>query len=142
MCNVRQCCSLPSLSQAREGVAWTLGLNTQTTALITSFTDQLFEDGLVGKILSLLDQITVEGELEKLTRGVAVGDAKHRRQLVALIEEQRGCLADSLLYWATQNPFPKQDTLKVMDYLKSVKPKDCGTGDGPKSPPAIITSEE
>lgn len=113
--------SLRTLIQAREGVSWTLGLNQATVNLVTAFTDQLFGDGLVGKILDLINTISVEGELEKLAKGRAIGDAKHRRQIVDYINEQRSCLADCLLYWACQNPFPHGETLKLYKHLQKMK---------------------
>jgi hypothetical protein len=38
--------------QGREGVTWTLELNEEITEIVTAFTDQLVEEGLVEKILS------------------------------------------------------------------------------------------
>ena len=112
------------LLQAREGISWTLGLSGPVVSLVTSFTDQLFADGLVDKILSLLDKIDVEKELESLSKGRAVGSQRHRQQLVELIQEQRTCLADCLFYWACQNPFPKEATLKIFHHLKKLKLTD------------------
>lgn len=93
-------------------------------SLVTSFTDQLFTDGLVDKILSLLDKIDVQQELESLSKGRAVGGPSHRQQLAELIQEQRTCLADCLFYWACQNPFPKEATLKIFHHLKKLKLTD------------------
>lgn len=116
--------SLRSLVQAREGVSWTLGLSPTVASLVTSFTDQLFEENLVDKILRLLDSISVDKELEKLDRGRAIGKTWHRQQLVNMIEEQRLCLAECLVYWACQNPFPKQVVMTLILYLKGVKRPD------------------
>ncbi len=43
---------LRTLMQGREGVTWTLELNEEITEIVTAFTDQLVEEGLVEKILS------------------------------------------------------------------------------------------
>ena len=107
-------------------MSWTLGLSSATVGLITSFTDQLFADGLVDKVLNLLDKIDVEKEIDNLSKGRAVGGLRHRQQLVELIQEQRTCLADCLFYWACQNPLPKEATLKLLRYLKKVKLSDDG----------------
>ena len=113
--------SLRTLIQAREGISWTMGLNQATVNLVTSFTDNLFSDGLVKKVLNLIDLISVKDELEKLAKGRAIGDAKHRHQIVEFIKEQRSCLADCLLHWACQNPFPKEETLQLFVHLQRRK---------------------
>ena len=117
-------------------MSWTLGLSSATVGLITSFTDQLFADGLVDKILNLLDKIDVEKEIDNLSKGRAVGGARHRQQLVELIQEQRTCLADCLFYWACQNPLPKEATLKLLRYLKKLKLSD--DGDSSSTVPSIF----
>lgn len=116
--------SLRSLIQAREGVTWTLELSPTVASLVTSFTDQLFEENLVDKILHLLNSISVDKELEKLDRGRAIGKTWHRQQLVNMIEEQRLCLAECLFYWACQNPFPKDAIMAIIQYLKTIKKPD------------------
>ena len=113
--------SLRTLIQAREGISWTLGLNQATINLVTSFTDELFTDGLVKKILDLINSICVKEELEKLAKGRAIGDAKHRQQIIDFIKEQRSSLAECLLHWACQNPFPKEETLKLFVHLKRTR---------------------
>ena len=113
--------SLRTLIQAREGVSWSLGLKQATVNLVTAFTDELFTDGLVKKILDLIDTISVKDELEKLEKGRAIGDARHRQQIIDYVNEQRSCLADCLLHWACQNPFPKDETLQLYRYLQRMK---------------------
>lgn len=125
--------ALRTLVQAREGVAWTAGLSPTVVTLVTGFTEQLFEDGLVGKLLHLLDTITVEGELSTLAKARGVGGAQHRQQIVDLVTEQRSGLADCLLYWACQKPFPKAETLKVLGCLQKVRvdtPSSGSAGSG------------
>ena len=113
--------SLRTLIQAREGVSWSLGLTQATVNFVTSFTDELFADGLVKKIFDLINSISVKEELEKLAKGRAIGDAKHRQQIIDYINEQRSCLADCLLHWACQNPFPKDETLLLYNHLQKMK---------------------
>ncbi len=45
--------SLRTLIQGREGLTWTLELPAEVTELISHFTGQLVEDGMVEKILSM-----------------------------------------------------------------------------------------
>lgn len=127
----RQCLlrTLKMLIQAREGVSWSYELDANISTLIMNFTSELFEEGLVEKILKLLEGLTVEGELEKLRKGRAVGDHRHKAQLVDLIEEQRSLLAECLFYWACQNPFPSEQTIAVLCYLKKSPPSSDGVLD-------------
>ena len=99
----------------------TVGLPPATDQLVTSFTDQLISDGLVTRILSLLDSLSVEGELAALEKGRAVGPAHHRRQIEELVRDQRACLADCLFVWAVQTPPGKDHTLQIIKHLKKVK---------------------
>ena len=106
--------------KAREGITWTLGLSQAVVSLVTNFTDDLFNNGLIDNIFNLLDSLDVEKELNKLSKGRAIKDAYHRSQLAELIEEQRHALADCIFYWSCQKPLPKDVTLKVLNRLKQV----------------------
>ena len=97
------------------------GLSPATHQLVTSFTDQLLKDGLISHILSLLDSISVTTELAALEKGRAVGGARHRRQIVELIREQRACLADSLFLFFVQTPPTLDHTLLVIKHMKKTK---------------------
>lgn len=44
--------SLRTLIQGRQGVTWTLGTPMEVTELITGYTDELLDQGLVDKIIS------------------------------------------------------------------------------------------
>lgn len=109
-----------------------LGLTPATIQLITSYTNQLLKDGILTRILNLLDQITVSGELASLSKGRAVGHSHHKRQLVELIEEQRSCLADCLFLWAVQTPFGKDETIQILTHVKKMKlnGEESGSDDG------------
>ena len=97
------------------------GLTPATSQLITSYTDQLLKDGLLTRILNLLDQISVSDELARLARGRAVGDAQHKRQIVEMIREQRSCLADCLFLWVVQTPFATDECLEIVKHVKKMK---------------------
>lgn len=101
-------------------MAWTAGLSPAIVGLVMTFTNQLFEDGLVPRILTLLDNITVEGELNILAKGKGIGGPQHRQEIIDLVTEQRTGLADCLLYWACQNPFPQKETMRVLQHLQKV----------------------
>ena len=89
--------------------------------LITSYTDRLLKDGLLTRVLNLLDQINVSDELARLAKGRAIGDAQHKRQIVEMIQEQRSCLSDCLFLWAVQTPFGKDECLEIIKHMKKMK---------------------
>ena len=55
---------------------------------------------------------------------MALGDAKHRRQVSDLFEDIRQSLADCIFSYAAQTGLNKNDTLRLMDHLSRVKPGD------------------
>ena len=134
--------ALRTLIQAREGVAWTIGLSPAVVGLVTTFTNQLFEEGLVGKLLDLLSSITVEGELAALAKGKGIGGPQHRQEIVELVTEQRTVLADCLLFWVCQTPLPRQETLKVLRCLQKVHVDTPSCPSLPASLPGQAVSRE
>ena len=114
------------------------GVTSATSQLITSYTDQLLKDGLVTRILDLLDRFSVSDELVRLEKGRAVGDGNHRRRLVEMLEDQRTCLADCLFLWTVQTPLGKDHTLEIIGHVKKMKmegerPDKTRDGDGGQS---------
>lgn len=77
--------SLHVLLQARDGRMWTMDNSQEVTNLITGYTDQLIEDGLVGKILDLVKNMDLDKEVEKLEKERALGPPKHRKQVGKMI---------------------------------------------------------
>lgn len=110
--------SLRSLIQAREGVSWTLGLSGNVVAMVTKYTNDLFENGLVKKIINLLKGMDIDKELNKLMEGQAIKDTKHKQQIVNLINETTQALGECLFYWACQSPLPKDSLLMILSELK------------------------
>ena len=76
------------------------------------------QEGLVGKILELLRGINEQTIIEKLQEGRGVGGDVHQRQLGALIDEQRGLLADVLFSVSCQTALSKGDVLLLLQYLR------------------------
>ncbi|EPQ04244.1 Nuclear pore complex protein Nup205 [Myotis brandtii] len=72
--------SLKALIQSRRGKTWTLELSPELVSMITRFTDELMEQGLTYKVLTLVSQIDVNNEFEKLQRERGLGSEKHRKE--------------------------------------------------------------
>ncbi|CAB4060211.1 NUP205 [Lepeophtheirus salmonis] len=101
--------SLRSLIQSREGLSWTLETPQDITQLSTAYTTSLLEEGLVDKILTLLKDLDW--------------------QVRDLFQEVRQGLADCIYCYAAQSGLPKNETLRLLDYLSKVKPTE-GTASG------------
>ena len=121
--------ALRTLIQGRAGVSWTVGTSEDIIDLITKYTQSLLEDGLVDKVLSFLKANDWTVEVMMLQKNLALGDARHRREVYDLFNDIRQGLADCLFAYAAQSGLPRQDTLRLIDYLSKVKMTE-GTGAG------------
>ena len=69
------------------------------------------------------------GEVVKLQKNLALGNAKHRRQVFDLYSEIRQGLADCIFAFSAQSGLTKQDVIRLMDYLSKIKTTE-GSGSG------------
>ncbi|XP_069619286.1 nuclear pore complex protein Nup205 isoform X1 [Ranitomeya imitator] len=121
--------SLCTLIQSRKGKTFTMDLSPEVEAMTTRFTDDLMDSGLTQKILTLLSQIDVNNEFDKLQKERGLGNEKHRKEVSDLIKESRQSLAESLFSWACQTPLGKDDTLLLIAHLEKVSVEADGTLD-------------
>ncbi|XP_069561419.1 nuclear pore complex protein Nup205 [Brachyistius frenatus] len=112
--------SLRTLIQSRHGKTFTLDLSEELVALTTRFTDELMSQGLTKRILTLVSEINVTREFERLQKERGLGNEKHRKEVSDLIKECRQALADSLFSWTCQSPLTKDDTLALIGHLETV----------------------
>eukprot|EP00095_Tigriopus_kingsejongensis_P011855 maker-scaffold180_size281610-snap-gene-0.27 protein:Tk11855 transcript:maker-scaffold180_size281610-snap-gene-0.27-mRNA-1 annotation:"nuclear pore complex protein nup205" len=117
--------SLRTLIQGRSGVTWTLELPEEISELVMDFTDELVEGGLVEKILGLLQRLDWNRENGMLQKNMALGHAKHRRQVHDLFHDINQSLADCILSFAAQSGLSQNDTTRLIDYLSKVKIGDA-----------------
>ncbi|XP_037026300.1 nuclear pore complex protein Nup205 [Bradysia coprophila] len=120
--------SLKELCQAREGISWCVELSSEVTRLVTSYTDSLVADGLLNRIVDLLDTLDITKEMEILSENRALGSPKHHRQVISLFEEIRLQLASTLFCWSAQCGLKKDTTIKLINYLAKYKPNDARGG--------------
>ncbi|XP_010142243.1 PREDICTED: nuclear pore complex protein Nup205-like, partial [Buceros rhinoceros silvestris] len=122
--------SLRTLIQSRQGKMWTFELSQELISMTTRFTDDLMEQGLTQKILTLVSQIDLNNEFDKLQKERGLGSEKHRKEVSVLIKECRQSLAESLFVWTCQSPLSKDDTLILISYLEKVTVEADGSLDG------------
>lgn len=120
--------TLRTLVQARAGIAWSLEVNPEVVDYITDYTDKLMEDGLINKILSLLESMDLSKETELLQQNRAFGGPKHNRQVVDLLEGTKQILADVVYCWAVQCGLPREPTVRLIQQLRRTKLEEGSTG--------------
>uniref|UniRef100_A0A673XUV6 Nucleoporin 205 n=1 Tax=Salmo trutta TaxID=8032 RepID=A0A673XUV6_SALTR len=121
--------SLRSLIQSRHGKTFTLELSGELVALTTRFTDELMSQGLTRRLLTLVSEINVTREFERLQKERGLGNEKHRKEVSDLIKECRQALADCLFAWTCQSPLGKDDTLALIAHLETVTVEADGSLD-------------
>uniref|UniRef100_A0A667ZIU8 Nucleoporin 205 n=1 Tax=Myripristis murdjan TaxID=586833 RepID=A0A667ZIU8_9TELE len=119
--------SLRSLIQSRQGKTFTLELSGELVALTTRFTDELMSQGLTKRILSLVSEINVTREFERLQKERGLGNEKHRKEVGAKWLLQ--ALADSLFSWTCQSSLTKDDTLALIGHLETMTAEADGSLD-------------
>ncbi|XP_068134073.1 nuclear pore complex protein Nup205 isoform X2 [Hyperolius riggenbachi] len=121
--------SLRTLIQSRKGRTFTLGLSPEVVTMTTRFTDDLMESGLTQKILTLVSQIDVNNEFDKLQKARGLGNERHRKEVTDRIKDCRNSLAEGLYSWACQSALSKDDTMLLIGHLEKVNVEGDGTLD-------------
>lgn len=116
--------ALRQLFQGRQGISWCVEAPQEVTAYITAYTDALVDNGILNKILDLLEQLDLTQESALLSENRALGPPKHHRQVFDLFQEIRVQLATTLYCWAAQSGLPRDTTLKLINFLSKYKPDD------------------
>ncbi|XP_077372044.1 nuclear pore complex protein Nup205 [Festucalex cinctus] len=120
---------LRALIQSRHGKTFTLNLSGELVSLTTHFTDELMSQGLTNHILTLVNEVNLTREFERLQNVRGLGNEKHRKEVSDLIQECRQVLAESLFAWTCQSPLTKDDILALIGHLETVSVQDDGSLD-------------
>uniref|UniRef100_A0A4W6C0C8 Nucleoporin 205 n=1 Tax=Lates calcarifer TaxID=8187 RepID=A0A4W6C0C8_LATCA len=121
--------SLRTLIQSRHGKTFTLDLSGELVAFTTRFTDELMSQGLTKRILTLVSEISVTREFERLQKERGLGNEKHRKEVGGnlLFEEYTEDSINSLFSY--QSPLSKDDTLALIGHLETVTAQADGSLD-------------
>ncbi|KAL4232887.1 hypothetical protein ACF0H5_007574 [Mactra antiquata] len=111
--------ALRTLIVSLEGRTWTFNLPPDLAHLIENYVQKLVEENLTQKILDVLKTMDVVKELDKLQNNRALGPPKHRKQIKDMYEEIQITCAECLYSLACQRPLSKEDTLQLINYLKT-----------------------
>ncbi|CAG2068808.1 unnamed protein product, partial [Timema podura] len=120
--------ALRSLVHVRKGFSWAGNYPPEIVDYITLYTNKIMEDGVLLKILDLLECLDLSKELELLHHNRALGGPKHQHQVVEQFQEIRQALADIIFLWTAQTGLPKDPTFKLINHLKSCKIQDEVSG--------------
>uniref|UniRef100_A0A0X3Q2Y9 Nuclear pore complex protein Nup205 n=1 Tax=Schistocephalus solidus TaxID=70667 RepID=A0A0X3Q2Y9_SCHSO len=117
--------SLRTIFQSRNGRIWSVRLSKEAATLVESFTSDLLASGLVSNILKFLSSFDISTELSRLEGVNAIGNPKHRRDLLRLLAGIRNCLAECILLLAAQTPLDFASTKLILNHLTSVLTNLC-----------------
>ncbi|CAG0902070.1 unnamed protein product, partial [Darwinula stevensoni] len=109
--------ALKALVQGCQGRTWTLGLSADLAALLGSYVDELVQEGLVSKILKLLKEMDMEKEMGKLGENRALGDRRHRHQVMKMYQETQLALAQTIFCLAAQKGLSRSDLSRLLSHL-------------------------
>ncbi|KAK0157412.1 hypothetical protein PV328_011157 [Microctonus aethiopoides] len=122
-------CALKTLVQARIGHSWELDTPLPLRKKITEYTNKLCEDGLLDRVLSLLEQMDPTAEENLLQQNRALGSPKHHYMVMRLYNDTRQDLADILYFWSAQSFLPAQITFRLLSLLQR-RNSESYSGDG------------
>lgn len=120
--------TLRMLVQARKGILWKVPLQPELEEFVTTYTDQLMEGGLFSRIFNLLKSLDLSKEIEMLHQNIALGDAKHQRQVTTLFIGIKQILAEIVFLWSSQTGLPKHVTLSLISHLRLQKIEEEASG--------------
>lgn len=120
--------SLKQLLKSRAGVSWCTDAPPEVTQIVTNYTDGLVADGLLERIIDLLQELDITKELDILTTNRALGPPRHHRQVLDLFEEIRLLLAQCIYYYAAQSGLPRGVTMKLVQFLRGYKCTESSGG--------------
>ncbi|XP_012279262.1 nuclear pore complex protein Nup205 isoform X2 [Orussus abietinus] len=131
--------ALRTLVQARNGYSWVLDTPVALTKQITDYTDKMLEDGLLDRVLTLLEEMDPTKEQELLQQNRALGGAKHHQMVMQLYNDTRQDLADILYLWSAQSSLPSSTTFQLLSLLRTRQPEsEAGPGCTSKVTLALI----
>lgn len=111
--------TLRMLVQVRMGHSWKINVPIGLLRHITEYTNKLQEDGLLDRILSLLEKMDPVKEQELLEKNRALGGPKHRYMVMKLYNDSRQDLADILYLWSAQSSLPNPILFRVISLLQT-----------------------
>ncbi|CAK9815211.1 Nuclear pore complex protein Nup205 [Anthophora plagiata] len=122
--------TLRMLIQARMGHSWKIDAPIALLRHITEYTNKLQEDGLLDRILSLLEKMDPVKEQELLEKNRALGGPKHRYMVMKLYNDSRQDLADILYLWSAQSALPNSILFHLLSLLqtKQIEPEASERG--------------
>ncbi|XP_011495942.1 PREDICTED: nuclear pore complex protein Nup205 [Ceratosolen solmsi marchali] len=131
--------TLRTLVQARVGHSWMLDIPMTLTKQITEYTNKMQQDGLLDRILYLLEEMDPTKEQDLLQQNRALGGAKHHYMVMKLFNDTRQDLSDILYMWSAQSSLPSTVMFRLLSLLQKRRPEsEVGKGNPDKVTLALI----
>ncbi|XP_018377044.1 PREDICTED: nuclear pore complex protein Nup205 [Trachymyrmex cornetzi] len=130
---------LRTLVHTRIGHSWAVDAPVALTRHITDYTNKLQEDGLLNRVLSLLEEMDPTKEQDLLQQNRALGGAKHHQMVMKLYNDTRQDLADILYLWSAQSSLPNIILFRLLSILQTRQVEsEAGEGGPDKVTLALI----
>uniref|UniRef100_T1HVP0 Uncharacterized protein n=1 Tax=Rhodnius prolixus TaxID=13249 RepID=T1HVP0_RHOPR len=121
--------SLRTLVQARSGNLWTVEMAAPVAVnYINRYTNELVQDGIIAKILNLLEKLDTCKEIELLQRNRALGPPRYHQQVVDMYDSTKQCLAEIVFLYSAQTGLPKEPSFVLLNHLRNSKPHEDADG--------------
>ncbi|VDM15815.1 unnamed protein product [Hydatigera taeniaeformis] len=85
--------------------------------VISSFTEDLWQSGLLKNLLSFLREFSMASELKRLETARVLDSRQHRRDVRRLLIAIRNRLAESVMLWSAQTPLSPSEMAQVLTHL-------------------------
>ncbi|KAL3882663.1 hypothetical protein ACJMK2_028981 [Sinanodonta woodiana] len=126
--------ALRTLMQSLTGRTWTLELSPELSELTNTYILQLIDGKLTDRILEVISKMDLTLEMDKLQNNRALGSIKYKRQVQDIYMEIKTSLAECLFCLSCQRGLSKDDTLRLLAYLRK---DNCLEADGSISPVSL-----
>ncbi|EDV27160.1 uncharacterized protein TRIADDRAFT_22433, partial [Trichoplax adhaerens] len=115
--------SLRSLIQWRFDGSNDSDLGEEFIQLVAKYTNDLMDEGITAKIMDSLKTLNIDNIITKILTDQSTQTIKYRLQLIGILEEYTISLAECLFIWSFYKPLSKNDSLKMIEYVRNYKPR-------------------
>lgn len=126
---MRALCMMIRCSPGRQ---WTSNFHPQILLSFRRVLNSVFREDMVDRLITLLENFSMEKQLEILETNLALGDTRHRRKVKSLLHQIKEALTQTVFTYACQRSLRWAELARVLDYLKvQINPEEriCNKGD-------------
>lgn len=115
--------ALRSLLQAQSIIANDNPRASEVLNFIDSYCEGLFKNGLFLRLLSLLENLNIQTEMDMLEKQRALGTAKHRRQFCIIFNNIKETLAECVMLRSFNVPLNTAEMKALIAFIQHSRPE-------------------